>query len=357
MPQATKNYQPEINELKNQLAQLIADKNDSNYKQKLFTFEEIIPEEYKDAFAEYFVGFKKFLLKAKGKKVGIEVNLNGKVELKIYSDNELDLVGVESDFREFLGNVVNVFKTGKVNINFSSPELAQNGGYLMADNINKINSLIASVNFLHLELGNKDLLITDLTDKLESKTLEFEKVNNLMIEHTKPIVFLEGETDEKFFKLAATFFYGQFDEIRNVDWRWIGGYNDKNQAVFTGQNSLDKAFEMYSLNRNLAKGKIVFLYDWDTNKKFQNVDNKIFIACIDKLANSEIKGIENLFASTLFTDDFYSIREIDTGYGKTNTIREFNKVKFADYICKKNNPNDFKNFEFIFEKLNNILKN
>ena len=357
MPHFSNNFQPQINDLQNQITQLNKKKDNPNYKQKVFAFEEIIPEEYKDAFAEYFVGFKTFLLKAKGKKVGIEVNLNGKLELKIYSDNELDLIGVESDFREFLGNVVNVFKTGKVNINFNTPELAQNGAYLMADNINKINSLIASVNFLKLELGNNNLIITDLTDKLESKTLEFEKVNNLMIEHTKPIVFLEGETDEKFFKLAATFFYGQFDEIRNVDWRWIGGYNDKNQAVFTGQNSLDKTFEMFSLNKNLAKGKVIFLYDWDISKKFQDIDNKIFTVSINKLANSEIKGIENLFDSYLFTDDFYSTREIDTGYGKTNTIRDFKKVEFADYICKKNNPNDFKNFEFIFEKLNNILKN
>ena len=162
--------------------------------EKVFEFEEIIPEEYKDAFAQYFMGFKNFLLKSKGKKVGIEINLNGKLQLKIYSDHQKDIENTEQDFREFIRNIVDIFRTGKVDVIFANKELAQNGNYLMASMINQVNALKADISFIQLEKQNYENLLGIQNNKINllESTIEIQVNKILNFESTTKTLTTEN---------------------------------------------------------------------------------------------------------------------------------------------------------------------
>lgn len=172
---------------------------------------------------------------------------------------------------------------------------------------------------------------------------------------TKPTVFVEGETDEKYINTYLKVFK---PEMSHFSVQWIGAYNGK-RAENTGDKALNSFFNFLKANPSFIDSRILLLYDSDTNKPEQNFGN-IAIRTMPKNEDNTlyIKGIENLLALPYSFDkeNFYKKYERTDEYGATSIIRELDKTKLCDYICEAPVKKEFfENFEEIFNKIENGL--
>lgn len=171
-------------------------------------------------------------------------------------------------------------------------------------------------------------------------------------------VFLEGETDEKYFNVAKDIF-GKSDLPFNF--QYIGNSNIKGGANNGGDGSMDKAAIFFKANENSIKGKIVFLYDNDIKKEKEDL-NKLFIRRMcDGSHEFFKKGVES-FLNTNVVDDmsiFYYESNKDDGYGGGALVRSLDKMKLCNYICNELNEEDRKTalqgINFEIEKLLEII--
>ncbi len=145
-------------------------------------------------------------------------------------------------------------------------------------------------------------------------------------------VYLEGETDEKYFNTAKRIF--NKSELP-FNFQWIGRINEQNNAENTGDKSLNNAVSFFKANEGSIKNKIVFLYDNDTNKPTDDCGS-MFIRKMDDGNNTIFKkGIENLLKTDIISNikNFYSESVKIDDYGGEVKKRTLDKMKFCDYIC------------------------
>ena len=146
---------------------------------------------------------------------------------------------------------------------------------------------------------------------------------------SKPIVFLEGRTDEKYFnKAIETFRYKNLP----FEFKWIGHLDEKGQEVNTGKDALNKAYHFLKAhNRDM---KFVLLYDNDANK-ITSSENNIIIYSLPKYEDKVMNcGIENiLITDSLNLNSFYEEKIKKHDYGEITTIKKFKKMEFCEYIC------------------------
>ena len=146
----------------------------------------------------------------------------------------------------------------------------------------------------------------------------------------KSFVYLEGQTDEKYFKKATEIF--SYNNLP-FEFKWIGYLDENNQEKFTGKNSLDKAMD-FLIQKN-SNTKNVCLYDSDTNKD-EYEKNNVYCRIIKRFDNSKgIQcGIENTFIlDSIELQDFYSVKEKTGPYGEKKHNEEFKKMEFCHYVC------------------------
>lgn len=125
----------------------------------------------------------------------------------------------------------------------------------------------------------------------------------------------------------------------------------------TGGQQLKNAFDIMSNASHSSK--FLFVWDFDFVTKINSVteNSSFFKFCFDKNEeNVKIKkGIENLYFATLFTDDLYDIEEKETDYGKSTKKYNFNKNRFLEKIKQENDPEVFKKFKPLIEKIKSII--
>ena len=151
---------------------------------------------------------------------------------------------------------------------------------------------------------------------------------------TQSCVYLEGRTDEKYFKKTLDVF--GYKEVP-FQFKWVGYIDDKDQEANTGKDALNKAAEFLK-GRNLPF-KNVCLYDCDT-KKQASEKNNVYTKSIPSYPNSKrIKsGIENaLILDSIDLTDFYNHKTVYGDYGEPKDIPEFKKMEFCDYVCSLDN--------------------
>ncbi|MDM8126596.1 AAA family ATPase [Mediterraneibacter glycyrrhizinilyticus] len=145
----------------------------------------------------------------------------------------------------------------------------------------------------------------------------------------QPVIYLEGRTDEKYFKKALEV-YGY---NVNFKFKWIGYIDEKGQEANTGKDALNKAVS-FLIARNSAI-KSVCLYDCDANKQLKEINN-VIVFSIQKFENSAgiNIGIENaLVLDDIDIEPYRKQRmEID-GYGIEKLIPDFQKMKCCEDIC------------------------
>ena len=204
--------------------------------------------------------------------------------------------------------------------------------------------------------NNGDIIVKDKPEYFKCNSVEIVEdafnVNNYISNDL--IVYLAGRTDEKYFNKAIEVF--EYDIP--FKFKWIGYINDDDQEVNTGDKALDKV-NQFLISRDLQT-KNVCLYDCDANKSDSNKNN-VYIRSIPSYENSKKmkKGIENaLVLDDIDTAPYYSIKIKEGDYGDDNTIVEFKKMEFCNYICSLENEDlkiIFGNLKSIIEMLMNLF--
>lgn len=163
----------------------------------------------------------------------------------------------------------------------------------------------------------------------------------------KPIVFLEGRTDEKYFNKAL--------EVYGYDigfkFKWIGYIDEKGQEVNTGKDALNKAVP-FLIAQN-SKVKNICLYDCDTNKPQKELNNVITFS-IRKFENSAgiSIGIENaLVLDGIDVEPYRKRRKEVDGYGIEKVIPDFQKMQFCNDICNL----DIEQLKRVFRNLKDVI--
>jgi len=161
---------------------------------------------------------------------------------------------------------------------------------------------------------------------------------NYSLPTNKITIFVEGITDEKYYKRAIEV-YNYKD--KKIDFQWIGRNTSKGKSENTGYPALNNALVFYKSNYYMIPYKIVLLFDCDTHKQEETLEDKIYVrTMLENKENSLYeKGVENLFVlpEGFKKDDFYKKTEKKDAYGAKSTITTFEKTKLCSYICGLSN--------------------
>tara|TARA_R110002020_G_scaffold154714_7_gene335368 strand:+ start:60 stop:1730 length:1671 start_codon:yes stop_codon:yes gene_type:complete len=168
----------------------------------------------------------------------------------------------------------------------------------------------------------------------EQKIKSAFNVTHILNPH-KTNILLEGETDEKYYNKAIEIFG---IEENSISFKWIGRINESGNAENTGDSALNQAKTFFRANPNMLIGKVVLLYDSDTNKPEETFD-KLEIKIMPKNGDNNLYliGIENLLVLPEEFDKelFYKEKTKTDKYGAESLIRELDKSKLCHYVCNE----------------------
>lgn len=176
-----------------------------------------------------------------------------------------------------------------------------------------------------------------------------EAFNISDFDSNKNYVFLEGRTDEKYFKKTAEVFG---HNNLPFEFKWIGHIEDNGQEANTGSKPLNSAYNF--LIDKFPNSKHICLYDCDTNiqkTNCKNISKEIMPSFKDNFIFK--KGVENalILPPNIDIAKYNPSKFVSNGYGGTNTIQEFQKMDFCDYICSL--PNE--QLKEILKHLNEVI--
>ena len=204
---------------------------------------------------------------------------------------------------------------------------------------------------------NGDIIVKDKPEYFKCNSIEAVQDAFSVSNFTagQPTVYLEGRTDEKYFKKALEVF--GYDVP--FQFQWVGHLNDDKSEEFTGDKSLNKAYQ-FLIGRNLPY-KNVCLFDCDTNREFKSNGNACLFS-IPKYTNSKNmqKGIENaLVLDQIDLKPFYISNTKIGDYGENKSNEEFNKMGCCDFICSLDTETlkqVFSNLKAVIDRLIQIFE-
>lgn len=168
---------------------------------------------------------------------------------------------------------------------------------------------------------------------------------NQFLKENITTVFLEGETDEKYFRKCCEIFNKQ--DIK-IEFDWIGRINESGHAEHTGNTALNNVKAHLTANSSQIHGKVVLFYDIDCNKPEENIGS-LYVRQMTMNKNNLTftKGIENLLIliEKLELSIFYNEKTIKDGYSNETTTKKLDKMKLCDFIC---NSMDIEDQKIIF---------
>ncbi len=192
----------------------------------------------------------------------------------------------------------------------------------------------------------------------ETRTFN-ESVRIVIKESQKPIVFVEGETDQRYLKKAAQFL-GNETLIESIELRDGGG---KGKLAKIWKDSVLPLTEVLPQH-------MLLLFDCDTDKlsarKGKLVQRSIPLLCQNPIQ----EGIENLFSkSTLkrarqHNSAFFSTEDEHGGTdedGQPITIPEkwavnnSEKMNLCNWLCENGKLEDFQHFKVVFDLIEDVL--
>ncbi len=152
------------------------------------------------------------------------------------------------------------------------------------------------------------------------------------VQGQRPVVYVEGKTDERYFSEAATV----FGMVLPFDFCWIGHINDNGKEDNSGDTGLRRAATHYKANN--PPMKIVIQYDCDKPHQLEQQGNLI-VRSVESYPNVKNckKGSENALVLDVIDEvkwnEFFERKENDKGYGKSNIEYELRKSELCNYIC------------------------
>ena len=179
---------------------------------------------------------------------------------------------------------------------------------------------------------NGDIILKDRPEYYKCDSIELVQDAFFIKDFSigQPTVYLEGRTDEKYFRRAVEVFYRT---DLPFEFKWVGYLDENEQERNTGKEALTKAYE-FLISQNSGQ-KYVCLADCDTNRKDAEKNN-VFQRTIQKYENTKKMkiGIENaLILDNVDTAPFYIEKRKEGDYGDYKIFKEFKKMEFCDYIC------------------------
>ena len=172
----------------------------------------------------------------------------------------------------------------------------------------------------------------------------------------KSFVYLEGRTDEKYFKKAIEVF--DFSDLP-FEFKWIGSLDEKGQEINTGKDALNKAIPFLVSQNTTCKN--ICLYDCDANKQ-QKEQGKVIALSIPKFNNDKgiHIGIENALVFGEIDIEPYKKQHVEVdGYGIEKRIPDFQKMACCEYLCsleKERLQRVFANLKTVIEMLIALFK-
>lgn len=197
--------------------------------------------------------------------------------------------------------------------------------------------------------------------KVLKETEKFEdEIKEQIIKSTKPILFVEGDYDTRYFYKAGELLE-KTSIIEKIEIRDVVGYGNLD-IIWKNFNNKTKLSE-------IVPQKIILLYDCDTDKQ-NNQTEKVFKRVIPTVKDNVItKGIENLFDKTIleqaiqnkkaYIDITPKIKKTERGNDieipEKWEINKDEKGNLCDWICQNGTKKDFLNFKNIFEIIEKII--
>jgi len=122
----------------------------------------------------------------------------------------------------------------------------------------------------------------------------------------------------------------------------------------SGASQLNTVFDFFTKIEH--KNKVLFVWDCDV-KSTKNPTNNTYPFYFPKNEENKIagKGIENLFPSSLFDEQFQKSTKRANGEIIINFDGD-TKQKFTQFILGRNNPEDFENFSSLIDEIKKIQK-
>lgn len=190
------------------------------------------------------------------------------------------------------------------------------------------------------------------------QTEKFEdEVKTKVIANNKPIVYVEGPTDVLYIKKA----YELYEKTCNDFDVEIIGEKTKSGTKNSNNKALSDAQKLLSTNLNLLKQKVILLNDPEEKIEENEHENILYIRKITLLHKNPLqKGIENLFEEDFIekikqsNTDCFQYQTVGTEI-KNFQIVNGKKQSICNWICENGTKDDFKNFEKIFEIIDEII--
>ncbi len=178
-----------------------------------------------------------------------------------------------------------------------------------------------------------------------------EQMEQHFAQGSKPLVLTEGPLDVRYIQTALTLL-GKEDLLNFFDIEPVGAEGG-NQFRLGGASGLDKFRSVYEVHSSLFHRPILLLYDCDTNKPEEQVEQLTVWAIPRNAENTKVEnGIENLFPTDLFEDCFYDESPRPDGGSTTH----LDKNKFCNWICEgRKNADDFEKFDRIVDILEEFI--
>ena len=184
-------------------------------------------------------------------------------------------------------------------------------------------------------------------------TESFKKqIEKRFADETKPLVLTEGLSDVRYIQTALTLL-GKGELLNSFDIECVG-VKEGNKMLYAGDTWLNNFRNIYKANSSLFHRPILLLYDCDTSKSKEQIEQLRVQAIPHNAENTKVEnGIENLFPVGLFKDCFYEERSRPDG-GYTTYLA---KDKLCNWICeKRKNADDFAKFDRIVEILEEFME-
>jgi hypothetical protein len=146
----------------------------------------------------------------------------------------------------------------------------------------------------------------------------------------KPIVWLEGELDERYFKRAAQLL--GYDELVDT-FHWIGALSNKGGPFNTGDTALNQALSLLRANPEFSRRRIVLIYDCDTNKPNETFGAITVTGLRPILGRRVKKGVENLLLPDCIPSELYKPKTSISEYGEKTSYEKLDKTALCALLC------------------------
>ena len=151
------------------------------------------------------------------------------------------------------------------------------------------------------------------------------------------IVFVEGETDEKYYNKAIEVFgFNQND----IAFKWMGRNIEKGKNENTGDKALNNAAQFFKANKQMIHNPIILLYDCDTNKPAEDEGMLHIRKMEENKGNIQYEiGVENLLClpKDFEYNKYYSYSDRKDEYGAVTRVCQLDKTLLCDDICSYEN--------------------